>query len=888
MFRITTMLLTLTVIFTLFSPAFAQSPVSAPGQPATAPIMELVRGVPTNHVATLTVDSAPLLRIDTLNEGRNWGWQGMNAAYQAPNADGSMPFTWKVPGLGFDGGGVFATPSPTQAEWKWNLTTSKAWDVEGTDKNLQPHGGVTVFLDLTSAARRGCTAEPVLKPDNSGFTWEMLSGKTVSIDFATPLKDLYFEQGHKNQIRCTIYASPITIGKLEQTMTVTLPAGVSIVAPPEERYAADPKNWFVDALDPNASFIDMSYLNEMPAGKHGFLKTKGDQFVFSDGTPIRLWGVNVAAYSLYARTPNGKPNKPMIDIQAKRLAQLGFNLVRLTHVDSQWVKPNMIAAGTTTDKLDDASVDEMFYWIKALKAQGIYVWLDLATYRPFLPGDNIPAYDEIAAAYHAHGSKDVLGEGFSYLNARIQELWMTTTKELLTRTNPYTGLALKDEPAMAGFMVWNENTITGVNVYAFTNNTPWHLAKYRDAAKDFAAKTGIPQNQLTQPWAAGPSKLLMNDIEYQWNHRAVDYLHQLGVKVPVIASQVWAPIISCCLPAEQAGDVVDSHCYTDPEYINANPHYIGTAFQSLAWAHFADSPKTISEYNIASGSTPQLDGFTTLPFIASMAAFQGWAAPMLFAYTQDGMGGKGGFSPWDSYKSPQTIGMAPAAALIYRAGNVQPAQTTVYLALTPDQALYKDTNEQSSLTIRTVQERHRLLVGIGAIKGLDWFKPTVAPAGAEVCTDLQHDFIPPGDEVVSDTGELRRNWIKGIYVVDTPKTQLAMGLLHGAVITTLNAKFMIDSPKAAVALSSLDNKPLNASRRILLTTSGRFACKDQHVLTEPVSGVIDFKSKVAGLRLIPLRNDGTKMLPIALQQKGGAYHIQIPTTLGTHWFLLEP
>ena len=107
---------------------------------------------------------------------------------------------------------------------------------------------------------------------------------------------------------------------------------------------------------------------------------------------------------------NGEPDRPLIDRHAKRLAKLGVNLVRLTHVDSDWVHPQLIAPGATTENLDDQAVATLFYWIKALKEQGIYVWVDMITYRPFLKGDNIPGFEEISA--HAHNKQRPLAEGY--------------------------------------------------------------------------------------------------------------------------------------------------------------------------------------------------------------------------------------------------------------------------------------------------------------------------------------------------------------------------------------------------------------------------------------------------------------------------------------------
>ena len=75
--------------------------------------------------------------------------------------------------------------------------------------------------------------------------------------------------------------------------------------------------------------------------------------------------------------------------------------------------------------------------------------------RLFLAGDNIPGFEEISA--HGHNKQRPLVEGYSYLNPRIEELWRKTSKELVTRINPHTGLALKDDDKARAFALQLEN-----------------------------------------------------------------------------------------------------------------------------------------------------------------------------------------------------------------------------------------------------------------------------------------------------------------------------------------------------------------------------------------------------------------------------------------------
>lgn len=87
---------------------------------------------------------------------------------------------------------------------------------------------------------------------------------------------------------------------------------------------------------PDRAPLDLSfvYKNEKPAGKHGFLKVVGDHFEFEDGTVARFWGTNF----------NGAANFPDFDYAekvARRLAQIGINIVRFHQLDAEWHTPNI-------------------------------------------------------------------------------------------------------------------------------------------------------------------------------------------------------------------------------------------------------------------------------------------------------------------------------------------------------------------------------------------------------------------------------------------------------------------------------------------------------------------------------------------------------------------
>ncbi len=598
--------------------------------------------------------------------------------------------------------------------------------------------------------------------------------------------------------------------------------------------------------------------------------------------------MNLQAYSLYVRTQDGKPDRALIERQARRLAELGVNLVRLTHIDSDWVEPNLIAPGETTDRLDDASLDGLFTWIEALRAQGIYILLDMITYRPFKPADGIPAFDELVR-HNGKQNGSALGQGFNYLNPRVTELWRTTSRELLTRTNPYSGLALKDDPAMMGIMLWNENDLTQHfgNLFLGDKDTPQHRAAFLERLEAFAERTGLDRGELDRTWLPGPSKALLAELEYEWYRGAVEFLRGLGVESLICVGHVWGGGGLYALPSLAAGDVTDSHTYSASDFLSTNPHYTPNFAGVIARSQQAGRPSFISEFNMEDSLGVHRDAFTVAPYIAALGAFQGWDAPMLYGYSQDGFGGWGQ-SLWSSYSHPSAMALMPAAALLYRQGHVAGAKETLYLDLTPEQLFLTQTDETTSRTIRTGMERHRLVVGMPATPELPWLEPTAAPAGARVVTDLDEDLIPPGNAVTSDTGELSRDWVRGIYTIDTPRTQMALGWLGGEEVATADARFALETPKAGVALSSLDDRPLRQSTRILLSTCGRVDVAANPVRSELVAGTVELASDEQALVLIPLGPDGTRGTPVALTPENGRYRIALPTAAQTLWFLLEP
>jgi hypothetical protein len=198
-------------------------------------------------------------------------------------------------------------------------------------------------------------------------------------------------------------------------------------------------SWQAYTLDWRTSPVDLSFLNagEKPAGKRGFLRAKQDRLLFEDGTMARFWGTNLTAAALFGTTRENTKQ------QARRLSEIGFNLVRIHLHDSEWVTPNIfgLPGSRARPDLDPAMLDKLDWWIKCLKDEGIYVWLDLHVGRRIQAGEGLAGLDEILREGAGSPVK-----GYAYVNDDIRATVKRLKEAYVEHRNGHTGLQHKDEP----------------------------------------------------------------------------------------------------------------------------------------------------------------------------------------------------------------------------------------------------------------------------------------------------------------------------------------------------------------------------------------------------------------------------------------------------------
>jgi hypothetical protein len=466
-----------------------------------------------------------------------------------------------------------------------------------------------------------------------------------------------------------------------------------------------------DKFEPSA-LLDLRVLNEKTAGESGFIKLSpdGNDFALGNGQPARFWAVGSTLFE--------KHSAEDMERHARFLAKLGVNMVRM-HCD---FSPKGKASKITD--VDERELDGVFQLVAALKKQGIY-----ATISPFW------AHTKAPASWGIDGYADKEPWGVLFFNDRLQEGYKAWVREVYTRKNPYTGIPLGQDPAVAIIQVHNEDSLL---FWTFEGIAPeqkrvlgkmwatWLVKKYGvlekacaawsdTKAKDDDFSNGVAgfltTYDLTQPQVGGKAQRVADQIEFlartqhDFYTQIEDYYRKtLGCKQLINASN-WRPADML-----REGDT-ERWTYTANEVIAVNKYYNGgehigpangwridpgdffggeSALKNptalpVALKQVVGHPMLITESTWVSPLGWQSEG----PFL--MAAYQSltgvdafyWFVATSVDYVENpsltflNMGGQHPLQKW-SCSVPSLMGNFPATALMYRLGYIRRGAVVVH------------------------------------------------------------------------------------------------------------------------------------------------------------------------------------------------------------------
>ena len=482
-----------------------------------------------------------------------------------------------------------------------------------------------------------------------------------------------------------------------------------------------------DRDDFASSPIDLRSLNEQVAGEHGFIRLSedGESFVRGDGEPIRFWSGSNYSWRIPFDDDNllvSPTEKEQVAHHARWQAKRGVNMVRF-HGHLPPKKRRNQRQEITRESINEVDLHGAWYMVAAFKKEGVY-----STISPYW-GSHTDNYAEWDLGFEGGNLA-----GLVFFYEPVEQMYKHYLRRLYTQTNPYTGIPLKDEPAVAIIQLQNEDSllfytasrISGRPLEVLTKKfgdflkrkygslekalsrfkseyeSGWDLRGEDDLGKGTAALLQnwfftLDARNRAGRWVDLKTRARLDEqLEFftmlmrDWNVKMETFLREeLGCKQLINAGN-WKSVDPV------STDDAERYSYTANEVIGKNGYYgsihagINTGWQILTQQVYTNW-SALKRPRFWPMNVKQVDGH---PFIIPESL---WVPPNLYASEgpllvagQLSLTGVDSFywfasggqewgeidAKW-SYTQPMTLGQFPATALAFRRGYIQQASEPV-------------------------------------------------------------------------------------------------------------------------------------------------------------------------------------------------------------------
>ncbi len=644
-------------------------------------------------------------------------------------------------------------------------------------------------------------------------------------------------------------------------------------SPPEP----EPNDWFMLSIGPDFfsedSIIDACDLLDKPAGVHGYLARNGPDFEFADGTPVKFWGIGSTMAA----------NEQKQRRRARFWAKHGINMVRQHTV----VNALGYLQGPPGGRyFDPARLDKFDKWFSILKEHGIYMTFSLFYRFAVFPdqkvsnGGTIPDefFEELPYINDNHPADGNDVYGLVCLVEEYQDVEWEYANLLLNHVNPYTGLAYKNDPALAVVECRNEDSIFFHNPLNNLKNDvyPNHSARLRDLWQDWVLDKYGSDANLMAAWGEDgmrPGDSVYNESMYVYAayhmlatgpadpcemQRMGDYIRFLaemqrntyqtyqnrlraigfnGITVST-AWQTEPGANAANLWTDDAMDAIDRHSYLGGGEINwrittldadgdGTPGEVyngthlaqpGTGILGRGFWQIEDKPFVMTEYTQKPPNQWKAELSPLWAFYGM--GLQGWDASYKFTASRSYMGnGWPGMSTY-TLATPHYMGQFPALAF----------------------AIYNNHISEGDITAARRLPLDEIFQGFDALTqdypggGYDPCEPggnlqtppeafAIGRVTAKFADGLDHshkqDWTQYWDDVNnivnSNTDELTWDYGNKVVTVHSEKTQAVIGFAAGATYDLPGVIAEIETDFVSLIFTPLDNRPLIDSEHILIT-----------------------------------------------------------------------
>lgn len=580
------------------------------------------------------------------------------------------------------------------------------------------------------------------------------------------------------------------------------------------------------AITPGSA-LDFSFLLDGPAGRFGPVKaTEGHLHFTRGGNRARFLGVQLLPPAAYR-------SREAADALAERLARSGINLVRLGDLDTPLGPERSLFDDSfdNTDHLDAVALARLDHLAAALKARGVYFALEIQGARQFRADDGVPL----------PGTLPPGGGPAAVFDPRLAKKAENAARLLLSHVNPETGVAWKDEPALAWVTLAGE-----VTLFDLIGNPNLLSSDYSKPLRELSTKSGERNGR----------RFWQSLEEAHWKGLA-DALRKDGLVAPIASASHWRREREFADALAGPGlDLIDDRIFW------AGPTWVSPRYRSMLWdldgsliAEAARKRKAGRPYVL--GQWCDLtQGVWASPF---EAAEQLLAARSAAVEDWDGLVRRGVFV------YPEAWGSAPPGTVggedIFQIPEVANAEPHVF-GLWPHQA---------SLLLRGAQ---------------------AGRSRAEAAATVRGRKVPvPGWEPE-----------RGRLVIDTPFTQGVAGWPSGEAVKTEALVVEVENSYATVVASAVGDEPISRAGRLLVTAMARivptdFAYADEWrreaanpgrppLLKEPVGARVLWKRK-GTVKGYALDNDGKRIGPARVEADNDGALLTIEGSRPSlHWELV--